>query len=273
MPQPTFRLCGFALTLLVLGLMTAVVRADALRVASTTSLDNSGLLAAILPDFTKQSGIKVHVIAVGTGQALRLGRTGDVDMLLVHHRPAEDRFVKGGHGIGRTEIMYNDFVLIGPSDDPAGIKGRRITPALRRLAARKALFLSRGDRSGTHGREVSLWERAGLTPWKNKSAWYREAGAGMGRTLNMAAELRAHTLTDRGTWLSFRNRRGLAILVAGGPALHNIYAAIIVNPKRHPHIRVKKARALIAWLLSPDGRRRIAAYKVNGELLFKSIKR
>ncbi len=273
MLQTSRHVRGIALALFSVCLMADAARADTLRIASTTSLDNSGLLAAILPVFTKQSGIKVHVIAVGTGQAIRLGRNGDVDMVLVHHRPAEDRFVKGGHGIGRTEIMYNDFVLIGPSGDPAGIKGRLITPALRRLAARKALFLSRGDRSGTHGREVSLWQRAGLTPWKIKSSWYRKAGAGMGRTLNMAAELRAHTLTDRGTWLSFRNRRSLAILVAGDPALNNIYAAIVVNPKRHPHIRVTKARALIAWLLSSDGRRRIAAYKVNGELLFKPIKR
>ena len=251
----------------------SVSNAETLRVASTTSLDNSGLLAAILPAFTRKTGIKVHVIAVGTGQALRLGRNGDVDVVLVHHRPAEDRFVNGGHGIGRTEVMYNDFVIVGPKADPARIAGARVAPALRKLAATKALFLSRGDASGTHGRERRLWLKAGLAPWKKKPAWYREAGAGMGRTLNMAAELRAHTLTDRGTWLSFRNRRGLAILVAGDPALHNVYAAIIVNPKRHPHTRMRQARALIAWLLSHDGRRMIAAYRVNGGLLFKPIER
>lgn len=254
-------------------LAAATAHAETLRIASTTSLDNSGLLAAILPAFTKKTDIKVHIIAVGTGQALRLGRNGDVDMVLVHHRPAEDRFINGGHGIGRTEIMYNDFVIVGPRSDPAGLKGMKAAPALRQLAAAKALFLSRGDRSGTHGRERSLWRKAGLTPWKSKPKWYREAGAGMGRTLNMAAELRAHTLTDRGTWFSFRNRQNLAVLVAGDPALHNIYAAVVVNPKRHPHTRVRQARALVAWLLSDDGRRRIAAFRVNGERLFNPIKR
>jgi tungstate transport system substrate-binding protein len=239
-------LCGA----LILVLANGVAKADRLRIASTTSLDNSGLLAAILPAFTQRSGIKVHVIAVGTGQALRLGRNGDVDMVLVHHRTAEDKFVAGGHGVGRTEVMYNDFVLVGPAADPAGIKGSKVTPALKKFTSGKALFLSRGDSSGTHWRERSLWRSANLAPWKTRQKWYREAGAGMGRTLNMAAELRAYTLTDRGTWLSFRNRRGLAILVTGNEALHNIYAAIIVNPARHKHTRVKQAKKLIAWLLS-----------------------
>ncbi len=261
------------LSVLVSTLLAGAVRADSLRIASTTSLDNSGLLAAILPAFTRKTSVKVQVIAVGTGKALRLGRNGDVDMVLVHHRRAEDRFVAGGHGIGRTEIMYNDFVLVGPARDPAGVTGRKIAPALRQLAAAKGLFLSRGDSSGTHWRERALWRLAGLTPWMTRAKWYREAGGGMGRTLNMAAELRAYTLTDRGTWVAFPNRRGLAILVAGDPALHNVYAAIIVNPRRHKHTRVRQAKALIAWLLSADGRRRIAAFRVGGERLFTPIGR
>ena len=269
--MPLFRSWLLSSTLVFCLLAGGMAQADTLRVASTTSLDNSGLLAAILPAFTKKTGVKVQVIAVGTGQALRLGRNGDVDMVLVHHRLAEDRFVAGGHGIGRTEIMYNDFVVVGPAHDPAGIKGAKIAPALKKFRSGKGLFLSRGDSSGTHGRERVLWRLAKMAPWKSHPKWYREAGAGMGRTLNMAAELRAYTLTDRGTWLSFRNRRNLAILVAGDPALHNIYTAIIVNPKRHKHTRVKQAKALITWLLSNDARKRISAFRVGGEPLFKPI--
>lgn len=240
-----------------------------ITLASTTSTRDSGLLDAILPMFREASGVEVRVIAVGTGRALELGRRGDVDALLVHDRASEDAFVGSGDGLFRRDVMFNDFVLIGPSADPAGIAGlTSATEALRRIAAKQAPFLSRGDDSGTHKAELRLWRAAAIDPSGASGSWYRETGNGMGATLNTATELDAYVLTDRGTWLSFRNRGDLVILLEGDPPLHNPYGVLVVDPAKHPHAKVEAATALADWLVSAEGQEAIAAYRVAGQPLF-----
>ena len=240
-----------------------------LLLASTTSTRDSGLLADLLPRFEARTGIEVRVVAVGTGRALELGRRGDVDALLVHDRASEDAFVADGHGQLRRDVMYNDFVIVGPADDPAGLSGMESAAAgLAAIAASKALFLSRGDDSGTHKAELRLWLPAGVDPRPASGSWYRETGNGMGATLNTAAELGAYVLTDRGTWLSFRNRRGLGIRLEGDPPLRNPYGVLVVSPERHAHVKVELARKLADWLVSPEGQEAIAAFRVNGRQLF-----
>ncbi len=240
-----------------------------ITLASTTSTDNSGLFDAILPRFEAATGIAVRVVAVGTGQALRLAERGDADVLFVHHRPSEEAFVAAGYGVERFDIMYNDFVIVGPTADPAGIVGLGdAAAALRRIAAAGALFASRGDDSGTHKKERSLWQAAGIDPAAHSGAWYRETGSGMGATLNTAAALDAYALTDRGTWISFNNKAGLALQVEGDPRLFNQYGVILVNPARHPHVKAADGQALIDWLRSAAGQAAIGEFRIAGERLF-----
>ncbi len=261
-----------ALLLIAAGLASMAAPASAgetIIVQSTTSTQNSGLLDHLLPLFEKKTGIRVKVVAVGTGQALRNARNGDGDVLLVHARDAELEFVRQGWGVDRRDVMYNDFVIVCPKSDPAGIKGLKdAAEALRRIAARKVPFVSRGDDSGTHKKEMKLWRKAGVDPRQASGTWYREAGAGMGATLNMAAAMGACTLTDRATWIAFRNKGDLAIAVEGDPALFNQYGVILVNPARHPHVKEKAARAFMDWLTGPEGQKAIAAYRLNGQQLF-----
>ena len=239
-----------------------------ITLASTTSTEQSGLFAHLLPAFTAATGIEVRVVAVGTGQALDMARRGDADALLVHDRPAEDKLVAEGWGIKRSEVMFNDFVLVGPKADPAGTKGADIAAAFARLASSSATFVSRGDRSGTHAAELRLRQLAGLAGPAARLAGYRECGCGMGPALNIAASMGAYLLADRGTWLGFRNRGELTILVAGDPRLFNPYGVIVVNPARHPHTKTALAQAFADWLLSPAGQAAIAAYRIGGEQVF-----
>jgi len=238
-------------------------------VASTTSTQNSGLFDHLLPQFSAGTGIAVRVVAVGTGQALRIARNGDADVLFVHHKPSEERFVAEGFGVRRYEVMYNDFVIVGPAGDPAGIRGlASAAAALARIAAAKAAFASRGDDSGTHKTERDLWRRAGIEPAAASGGWYRELGSGMGATLNTAAGLPAYALSDRGTWISFKNKQDLEILVEGEPGLFNQYGVILVNPQRHPHVRARDGQAFIDWLIGAAGQKAIAAHRRDGQQLF-----
>lgn len=241
-----------------------------ITVASTTSTEQSGLFNHLLPAFKSDTGIDVRVIAVGTGQALKLGERGDADVVLVHDTPSELRFVAAGWGIERQQIMYNDFIVIGPKADPAGIAGSTDTVAsFRRIAEARAPFVSRGDDSGTHKAEQRFWQDAGLDPKAQKSApWYRDIGGGMGPALNMAASIGAYTLADRGTWLNFQNRRDLIIAVQGDKRLFNQYGVILVNPARHPTVKAHLGRTFIAWLTAPAGQQAIATYTIAGEQLF-----
>ena len=241
-----------------------------ITVASTTSTEQSGLFGHILPLFTRDTGIAVRVVALGTGQALDVGRRGDADVVLVHDRAAEERFVREGFGGPRRHVMYNDFVVVGPSSDPAGARGGRdAVEALRRIAAAGAPFVSRGDRSGTHAAELRLWEAAGVDPGAaGRGRWYREVGQGMGPALNTAAAMNAYVLTDRGTWLAFRNRQDLAVAVEGDRRLFNQYGVMAVDPQRHPHVKAADARRFVEWLVSPAGQDAIASYRINGEQLF-----
>jgi tungstate transport system substrate-binding protein len=237
-----------------------------ITVASTTSTEASGLFDHILPMFEAETGIEVRVVAQGTGQALETGRRGDADVVFVHSRPAEDAFVADGHGVKRFDVMYNDFIFVGPADDPAGIKGGTdAVAALQAIAEAEAVFASRGDDSGTHQAELRLWTEAGIEP---EGAWYRELGSGMGATLNTAAELPAYAMTDRGTWLSFANRGPLEIVVEGDERLFNPYGVILVNPQQHPHVKAKDGQAFIDWLVSEEGQAAIASYTIGGEQLF-----
>lgn len=240
--------------------------AQSIIVSSTTSTEQSGLFGHILPKFKEASGIEVRVVALGTGQALDVGRRGDADVVFVHDEVAETRFVEEGFGVERIPVMYNDFVLIGPAADPAQARGRDIVEALRKVAAVNAGFVSRGDRSGTHSAELRFWDATGSGA--TKGAGYRECGCGMGPALNMAASLGAYVLADRGSWLSFRNRRGLAVLVEGDDRLFNQYGVMLVSPERHTHVKVAEGQAFIDWLVSDAGQAAIASYAIEGEQLF-----
>ena len=240
-----------------------------ITLASTTSTEQSGLFAHILPIFTRETGIAVRVVALGTGQALDVGRRGDADVVFVHDRAAEERFVAEGFGGPRRHVMFNDFVLIGPAADPARVAGLRDTAeALRRIAQARVPFVSRGDRSGTHAAELRLWQQAGMDPVQGRGQWYREIGQGMGPALNTAAAQNAHILADRGTWLGFRNRQDLRILVEGDARLFNQYGVMLVDPRRHPHAKAAEGQRFIDWITSPAGQQAIAEYRINGEQLF-----
>jgi tungstate transport system substrate-binding protein len=240
-----------------------------ITVASTTSTEQSGLFGHILPAFQQKTSIQVRVVALGTGQALDLARRGDADVVFVHARALEEKFVAEGHGIKRIPVMYNDFVLIGPANDPARIGGLRdIVAALKAIEAAKVAFVSRGDRSGTHTAELALWAEANIDIAKQKGPWYRDTGQGMGPALNTASSMDAHILADRGTWLSFKNRGALTILVQGDRRLFNQYGVILVNPARHPNVKQADAQAFIDWLVSGEGQATIAGFKINGESLF-----
>lgn len=262
---------GF-LTLSLLAALGAVSPVSAepasIVVASTTSTEQSGLFKHILPLFKQKTGIEVKVVALGTGQALDAARRGDADVVLVHDRPAEDKFVAEGFAKARQDVMYNDFVLIGPKDDPAGIRGKGVEDAFRTIATAKAPFVSRGDRSGTHSAELRSWKEAGVDLAASRGDWYRDVGQGMGPALNTASSLGAYILADRGTWLSFKNRGDLTILVEGDKRLFNPYGVMLVNPEKHPTVKVKEGQAFIDWLVSPEGQKAIADYKIGGEPLF-----
>jgi tungstate transport system substrate-binding protein len=237
-------------------------------VASTTSTEQSGLFGHILPPFTKQTGIAVKVVALGTGQALDVGRRGDADVVFVHDRVAEDKFVAEGFGVDRRDVMYNDFVLVGPKSDPAKAGGKDIAAALKAVAVAKAPFVSRGDKSGTHAAELRYFKDAGVDPNEGKGTWYRETGSGMGPALNTASSMNAYILADRGTWQSFRNRGELRIVVEGDRKMFNPYGVILVNPAKHAHVKQAEGRAFVDWLVSAEGQAAIASYKVGGEQLF-----
>jgi tungstate transport system substrate-binding protein len=240
-----------------------------ITVASTTSTEQSGLFKHLLPPFEKKTGIQARVVALGTGQALDMGRRGDADVVFVHAKALEEKFVAEGFGVGRLEVMYNDFVLVGPKADPARIAGTKdIVAALQKVKAAQAPFASRGDRSGTHFAELQLWRAAGIDIAADKGPWYRDTGSGMGPTLNTAAGMNAYALTDRATWLSFRNRGDLLIAVEGDQRLFNQYGVILVNPAKHPHVKRDAGRAFIDWLVSAEGQKAIAGYKIRGEQLF-----
>lgn len=258
----------FRSLILALGLLAGVAHADgALTVASTTSTEQSGLFGWILPKFEAATGIKVNVVAVGTGQALEIGRRGDADVLFVHNRVAEDKFVAEGYGSYRKDVMYNDFVFIGPKKDPAKIaKLASAIDALKSIAASKEVFVSRGDKSGTHSAELRLWKKAEIDP--KTVAGYKETGSGMGPTLNMAAGLDGYTISDRATWGAFKNRRELDILYSGDPVLFNPYGVIPVNPERHPHVKKADAERFAQWLTSKEGQEAIASFRASGEQVF-----
>jgi len=236
---------------------------------STTSTANSGLYDAILPLFTDETGIQVNVVAVGTGQAIKNARNGDGDVLLVHAKPAEEKFVEDGYGVERFDVMYNDFIIVGPPSDPAKIAGTRdAVAALGQIAKSQAAFASRGDNSGTHKKEMALWQAAGVDPTSESGTWYRETGSGMGATLNAAVGMGAYSITDRGTWISFKNKGDYEILVQGDDNLFNQYGIILVNPEKHPRVKVEEGHAFIDWILSSEGQNAIAAYKLDGQQLF-----
>ena len=256
-----------AAVLLVAGLTLA--QTPSIVVASTTSTEQSGLFGYLLPRFTQASGIAVKVVAVGTGQALDIGRRGDADVVFVHDRVAEDKFLAEGFATKRYDVMYNDFVIVGPKADPAHIAGDKdVADALRKIAATKSAFISRGDHSGTHEAELRLWKDAGVDLGSAKGQWYREIGQGMGPALNMASASNAYVLSDRGTWLSFKNRGELSVLTEGDRRLFNQYGVMLVNPAKHPTVKAADGQAFIDWLVSQAGQSAIAGYKVGGEQLF-----
>ena len=256
------------LAALILTLWAAVAQAETLRLAVTTSFHNSGLSDVLLPAIAEDTGLEVQLLVVGTGQALRLGQAGDVDAILVHSRAAEEAFVAAGHGVARVEVMYNDFVLIGPSGDPAGTAGAETAAeALTRIAAAKSTFVSRGDDSGTHRKEGALWAAAGLAP-EEFEGWYNAVGAGMGAALNTASGLNAYILSDRASWLKFGNKGDLALLFSGAPALFNQYAFIAVNPAQQPHVKAEAAQVLQNWLVSDRSAALINGYQIDGMALF-----
>ena len=265
------RFCALALVALC---SLIIVRAPAtaeersIVVASTTSTEDSGLFGYLLPIFKQKTGIDVKVVAQGTGQALDTARRGDADVVFVHARAQEEKFLAEGFGVKRFDVMYNDFVLIGPKSDPAGVKGKDIETALRTIETKAAPFVSRGDRSGTHTAELALWKQAGVDLATSKGAWYREIGQGMGAALNMASAMGAYVLSDRGTWISFGNKGDLAIVVEGDKRLFNQYGVMLVNPQRFPHVKKELGQAFIDWLISGNGQAAIAGYRINGQQLF-----
>lgn len=241
-----------------------------ITLASTTSTRDSGLFDSILPLFTKSSGIDVRVVAVGTGQAIKLAKNGDADVLFVHHRKSEDAFVAEGYGVKRYDVMYNDFVVVGPKADPAGIAGEKdVVKAFGKIAIKKSPFLSRGDDSGTNKKERGLWKQGGVDTKKVSGSWYRETGSGMGATLNTASAMNGYSMSDRGTWLAFQNRGDLVVLVEGDKRLLNPYGVILVDQKRHRHVKTQAGQRLIDWLVSDTGQNAIAGFKINGEQLFR----
>jgi len=251
------------------GLVPTIAQERSIVVASTTSTDNSGLFRRILPLFRQKTGIDVRVVALGTGQALDVGRRGDADVVFVHAKPLEEKFVADGEGVRRYPVMYNDFVVVGPKSDPARIAGTQdVLAAFRKILAAEALFISRADQSGTHFAELNLWKAAGVDIAKAKGPWYREIGQGMGAALNMASASNAYLLADRGTWISFRSRGDLEIAVQGDPPLFNQYGVILVNPAKHPTVKQQLGQAFIDWLTSPEGQKAIADYQINGQQLF-----
>lgn len=238
-------------------------------VSSTTSTEQSGLFKHLLPSFENKTGIQVKVVAVGTGQALDIGRRGDADVVFVHDKTAEEKFISEGFGVERLEVMYNDFILIGPKQDPAKIgKAKDIEAALKKIAQSKSAFVSRGDKSGTHAAELRFWKNANIDVTQAKDSWYKETGSGMGPALNTASAMNAYILADRGTWISFKNRGDLEIAVEGDPKLFNQYGVILVNPAKHPQVKKAEGQMFIDWILSNDGQTTIASYKLNGEQLF-----
>jgi tungstate transport system substrate-binding protein len=242
--------------------------ASSITVASTTSTEQSGLFGHLLPQFTEKTGIEVKVVALGTGQALDVGRRGDADVVFVHDRGAEEKFVAEGHGVNRVDVMYNDFVIAGPKSDLAGAAGSDILQALQQIAAAEQPFISRGDRSGTHAAELRYWRAAGIDIASGGGDWYREIGQGMGPALNMASATNAYVLSDRGTWLSFKNRGELAILVEGDRRLFNQYGVMLVNPEKHSTVNAADGQAFIDWLVSDEGQKAIADYQIDGQQLF-----
>jgi tungstate transport system substrate-binding protein len=259
-----FRILGATLALSLLAAGGAA--AESITMASTTSTEQSGLFPVLLPEFKKASGLDVKVVAVGTGQAIDIARRGDADVLFVHDQEAEERFVAEGGAVKRYPVMYNDFVLVGPKDDPVGARGKDIGAALKKISAASAQFISRGDKSGTHAAELRYWRQAGLAG--NKGSGYKECGCGMGPALNIGASTGAYVLTDRGTWLNFRNRGELAVLVEGDTRLFNQYGVMVVNPARHPQVKAVEAQKFVDWVTSRAGQAAIAAYKIGGEQLF-----
>ncbi len=250
-------------------LTTAHAQPAFIVVASTTSTEQSGLFKQLLPAFTRTSGIEVRVVAVGTGQALDIGRRGDADVVFVHDRVAEDKFVAEGFATRRYDVMYNDYVLVGPKSDPARIAGLKdATHALQRIESAQAPFVSRADKSGTHAAELRLWREAGIAPDRLRGSWYKETGSGMGPALNTAAAIGAYLLADRGTWLSFRNRGDLQVLLEGDKRLFNPYGVMAVDATRHPHVKREAAQRFIDWLISPAGQQAIADFRIGGESLF-----
>ncbi len=247
----------------------AVAQQNFITVASTTSTEQSGLFKHLLPVFEKKTGTQVRVVALGTGQALDMGRRGDADVVFVHDKVAEEKFVADGFGVRRFDVMYNDFVLVGPKSDPAKIAGSKdIVDAYKKIAAGGAPFASRGDKSGTHAAELRLWKDAGIDPNAGKGTWYRETGSGMGPTLNTASAMNAYAFTDRGTWLSFKNRGDLVIVVEGDQKLFNQYGVMLVSPAKHPHVKKDLGQSFVDWVISPEGQQTIAAYKIGPDQLF-----
>jgi tungstate transport system substrate-binding protein len=253
----------------LLAALPALAQEKFIVVASTTSTEQSGLFGHVLPLFQKKTGIQVRVVALGTGQALDLARRGDADVVFVHARSAEEKFLAEGHGVRRFDVMYNDFVLIGPKSDPAGVSGGRdIFAAMKKIKAASAQFVSRGDKSGTHIAELELWKLAGIDIATEKGPWYRDTGQGMGPALNTASAMNAYILADRGTWISFKNRGELAIAVEGDKRLFNQYGVMLVNPAKHPNVKKDLGQAFVDWVISPEGQKTIAEYKIGGEQLF-----
>jgi tungstate transport system substrate-binding protein len=265
------RFLSFAVALCVgaaVAYAPAIAEDRSIVVASTTSTQDSGLFGHLLPIFKARTGIEVKVIAQGTGQALDTARRGDADVVFVHAKSQEEKFLAEGFGVKRFDVMYNDFVLIGPKDDPAGLKGKDIETALKTIQAKGAPFVSRGDRSGTHAAELALWKQAGIDIAASKGPWYREIGQGMGAALNAASGMNGYVLSDRGTWISFQNRGDLQIVVEGDKRLFNQYGVMLVNPAKYPSVKKELGQALVDWLISPEGQAAIAAYKIDGQQLF-----
>lgn len=268
MHQISLKLCAvFLLVLLAIG--NSYADDKTIIVQSTTSTQNSGLFDFLLPKFKQQTGITVNIVAVGTGQALNNGRNGDGDVLLVHAKSAEDKFVADGYGIKRYDVMYNDFIIVGPQNDPAKVGGTKdVTLALQKISATKSPFVSRGDNSGTNQKERNLWKSADIEIKFKTAKWYRETGSGMGATLNIAAGMGAYTLSDRATWIAFANKSDMQILSQGDPKLFNQYGVILVSPKRHAHVKSQSGQAFISWLTGPEGQKAIGSYQIDGKQLF-----